>query len=112
MENVNSYEEMKRKAAIRTFVYTPISLLTGFFIAQVIINEQLPTFIQFLPYIVGALIGVTCSWVFRSEEKIVEKERRYLTKKANKTKARKRIEAVVFTVISLILVFVMTHWLN
>ncbi|GAK04451.1 hypothetical protein JCM19037_2863 [Geomicrobium sp. JCM 19037] len=50
--------------------------------------------------------------MFRSEEKIVEKERRYLTKKANKTKARKRIEAVAFTVISLILVFVMTHWMN
>ncbi|MBB6449652.1 hypothetical protein HNR44_001630 [Geomicrobium halophilum] len=80
-----TYEELKRKAVIRHFVNLPIAMFVGIIMAHTILNNQMPTLVELSPYVIGVYIGGAGSWFFRSEKKIVEKERKQQEKKSTKS---------------------------
>ncbi|GAK00124.1 hypothetical protein [Geomicrobium sp. JCM 19055] len=95
MDDEYSYEELKRKAFKRNFINVPLSIIIGVSVAQFLIDFQLPTFWELLPYVVGAYTGVTLGWVVRTEDRNVELERKYLDKRARKTSKRKIIDFIL-----------------
>lgn len=83
-----TYEELKRQAVFRHFLNLPIAMFVGIIIAHTILNNQIPTLAELSPYVIGVYIGGAGAWFFRSEKKIVEKERKQQEKKSTKSTMR------------------------
>ncbi|EZH64778.1 hypothetical protein DH09_19870 [Bacillaceae bacterium JMAK1] len=90
-----SYEELRRISKKRTFLTIPLSTIIVVAIGYFLIYFQLPPFRYLLFFFVFTYIGTTLGWMFRSEERNVELERRWIEKKARKTKRRKIIEFIL-----------------
>ncbi|MBM7632295.1 hypothetical protein [Geomicrobium sediminis] len=99
-----SYEELRRISKKRTFLTIPLSTIIVVAIGYFLIYFQLPPFRYLLFFFVFTYIGTTLGWMFRSEERNVELERRWIEKKARKTRKRKIIEFIlIWSVIIIVL---------
>ncbi|QQK79011.1 hypothetical protein HUG20_03245 [Salicibibacter cibi] len=105
-----SYEELKRKAILSTFVKVPVTFLVGVTIAHTVLNNQLPSLVDLSPYLGGVYIGTTCAWFFRSEENHVARERRRQTKKSKKSNVRIVLENSVAILIIFILLLLLSRY--